>query len=102
MDRRVIFAPTSIRDLADSVSYISRFDPNAAARLGDSLIEAAERMLGQHPLAGPVCPEYPEGPYRYWLHKGYRIVYQISKTEDQVEILRFWHCAQGDVPLPKE
>lgn len=99
MGRRVIFAPTSVRDLADSVSYIARFDRAAAVRLGESLIEAAERMLASHPLAGPVCPEFPEGPYRYWLHRGYRIVYQVSENGERVDVLRFWHCAQGDLPL---
>lgn len=62
MGRRVIFAPTSVRDLADSVSYVARFDATAAVRLGESLIDAAERMLSSHPYAGPICPELPEGP----------------------------------------
>lgn len=99
MGRRVIFVPTSVRDLADSISYIARFDPDAAVRLGESLIEAAERMLSSHPQAKPVCPEFPEGPYRYWLHRGYRIVYQVSDNEERVDVLRFWHCAQGDLQL---
>lgn len=99
MGRRVIFAPTSVRDLADSISYVARFDATAAVRLGESLIDAAEKMLSSHPYAGPICPELPDGPYRYWLHRGYRIVYQVSETVNQVEVLRFWHCAQGDLPL---
>jgi plasmid stabilization system protein ParE len=50
MDFRVIFAPNSIRDLADSVAYIARFDPEAAARIGDGLIDRAEAFLSnRHP-----------------------------------------------------
>jgi plasmid stabilization system protein ParE len=53
MDFKVIFSPTSIRDLADSVSYIARHDTEAAARLGDAMIDAAEEILSRHPYAGP-------------------------------------------------
>ena len=98
MDFRVIFAPTSIRDLADSVSYIARFDKEAAIRLGDTLIDSAERYLSTHPFIGPICPEFPEGPYRYWLHGNYRIVYQVSEETRRIDVLRFWHCARGDLP----
>lgn len=98
MGFRVVFSPTSIRDLADSISYIARFDQSAATRLGDGMIDSAERYLSSHPFGGPICPEYPEGPYRYWLHKNYRIVYQVNERTEQVDILRFWPCAKGDLP----
>ena len=69
MGCRVIFSPTSIRDLADSVSYIARLDAEAARRIGDGLIDEAESHLSLHPRSGPVCPEYPDTEIRYWLHR---------------------------------
>lgn len=99
MDYRVIFSPTSIRDLADSVAYIARHDVDAANRVGDGLIDAAEKQLASHPRIGPRCPEYPEEEIRYWLCGSYRIVYEIDDATEQVHVLRFWHCAKGDWPI---
>jgi plasmid stabilization system protein ParE len=96
MDLRVVFSPTSIQDLSESVSYISRFNPAAAARIGDGLIDEAESFLSRYPYGGPVCPEFPDVPYRYWLHRNYRIVYQVNESPKCVEVLRFWHCSRGD------
>lgn len=99
MDYRVIFSPTSIRDLADSVAYIARHDADAAVRVGDGLIDAAEKELGSQPRIGPRCPEYPAEEIRYWLYRGYRIVYEIDDGDQQINVLRFWHCSKGDWPI---
>lgn len=99
MDFRVIFSPTSIRDLADSVAYIARHDKEAAARIGDGLIDAAEKQLSQQPWIGPRCPEYPEDEIRYWLYCGYRIVYEVDDSDQRIHVLRFWHCSRGDWPI---
>lgn len=98
MDFKVIFSPTSIRDLAESVSYIARHDTDAAARLGDAMIDAAEQILSRHPYAGPKCPEYNTEEIRYLLHRKYRIVYEVRENLQRVDVLRFWHCARGDLP----
>lgn len=98
MDYRVVFSPTAILDLAESVSYIARHDSEAAARIGESLINAAEPLLVKQPRIGPICPEYPDSEVRYWLHKGYRVVYEIDDTTKIVGVLRFWHCSKGDWP----
>jgi plasmid stabilization system protein ParE len=99
MAYRVIFSPTAVRDLAESVSYIARHDPAAAVRAGDRLIDTAEILLSTQPLAGPRCPEYPGSMIRYWLHQNYRIVYEVSEHDLRVDVLRFWHCARGDWPV---
>ena len=99
MDFRVIFSPTSIRDLADSVAYIARHDPEAAARVGDGLIDTAANQLALQPRIGPRCPEYPADEIRYWLHRNYRIVYEIDDVKRQIHVLRFWHCSKGDWPV---
>lgn len=99
MDFSVVFSPTSIRDLAESVAYIARHDPEAAGRVGDSIIDAAERLLSRQPHMGPKCPEYTDGLIRYWLHRDYRIVYQVNEEDCCVEVLRIWKCSRGDWPL---
>jgi plasmid stabilization system protein ParE len=99
MDYKVVFSPTAIRDLADSVSYISRVDSEAAARIGDAMIDAAERLLSSHPFIGPKCPEYANTEVRYWLYRNYRIVYEITESRQTVDVLRFWHCSRGDWPV---
>jgi plasmid stabilization system protein ParE len=99
MDFKVVFSPTSIRDLSESVSYIKRHDVPAAERIGNGMIDAAERMLSTHPFAGPRCPEYDTDRIRYWLHRNYRIVYEVHENEKKVDVLRFWACARGDLPV---
>lgn len=99
MDFRVIFSPTSIRDLADSVAFIARHDSEAAARVGGGLINSAENHLSKFPLSGPACREYPAGDVRYWLHRDYRIVYEVDEARNVVSVLRFWHCSRGDWPV---
>ncbi len=99
MDYRVIFSPISIRDLADSIAYIARHDADAAGRVGDGLIDAAEKELASQPRIGPRCPEYPAEAIRYWLHQSYRIVYEIDDINQQIHVLRFWHCSKGDWPI---
>jgi len=103
MPHEVVFSPTAIQDLADSVSYVARFDPEAAEKLGCDLIDAAERHLSREWSRGPRCREYPEGGIYYWLHQNYRIVYRIKEEAKTVEVLRFWHCSRDDLPdLPSE
>ena len=99
MDYGVIFSPTAIRDLADSVAYVARHDVEAAARLGDGLIDAAEKQLGLQPGIGPRCQEYPGEEIRYWLYRSYRIVYEVDDVSQRVHVLRFWHCSKGDWPV---
>lgn len=96
---KVVFSPTSIRDLAESVSYIARHNAEAAARIGDGMIDAAEEMLSLHPFAGPRCPEYETAHIRYWLYRNYRIVDEVHEGDKRIDILRFWACARGELPV---
>lgn len=102
MDLKIIFSPTAIRDLAESVSYVSRLDSEAAVRIGDGMIAASENHRSSQPFLGPVCSEYPGTNIRYWLYQDYRIVYEVNETEGAVHILRFWHCSPGDWPVDLE
>ncbi|MCB1064337.1 MAG: type II toxin-antitoxin system RelE/ParE family toxin [Verrucomicrobiae bacterium] len=78
---------------------MARHDAEAAARVGDGLIDAAEKQLAGQPRIGPRCPEYPTEEIRYWLHRNYRIVYEIDEANSQIQVLRFWHCSKGDWPV---
>ncbi len=99
MHYQVVFAPTSIQDLGDSVSFISRINPEAALEIGESLIDEAEAALSKQPFIGAPCPEYLDRSIKYWLHRDYRIVYEVDEAEETVNVLRFWHCSRGDWPI---
>lgn len=99
MHFRVVFSPTSIRDLADSVSFIARVNPEAAQAVGDSLIDEAEKKLSEQPFIGAPCPEYKDRAIKYWLHRDFRIVYEAYEADETVNVLRFWHCSRGDWPI---
>lgn len=102
MPHAVIFSPTAIEDLADSVSYLARFDSDAAEKLGFDLIESAEKRLALEWSRGPKCREYPEGGVYYILHRNYRIVYRINEDQKRVEVMRFWHCSRDDMPIDSQ
>lgn len=98
MSFRVVFAPTAIKDLSESVSYIARHDSEAAIRIGDGMIDAAVDKLSQQPFMGPACPEYADRSVRYWFFRNYRVVYEVDEDQEQINVLRYWHCSRGDWP----
>ena len=55
MDFRVEITDPAIADLAEIVSYIAQGNPNAAAALGNNLLDAALN-LGQTPHKGSRYP----------------------------------------------
>ena len=94
MGCQVILAPRAVRDLEAIVRYISTNDPLAGLRFGDALIQRAE-AVGAFPESGRVVPELGEPTIREVFHGSYRIVYRVRFATHMVEIVRFWHAAQG-------
>jgi toxin ParE1/3/4 len=93
MDCRVIISPRAVQDLEEIVRYISIDNPQAARRLGDKLICAAE-SLAQLPERGRIVPEFGDGVTREIVVYPYRIVYRHDKDNNTVGIARFWHGAR--------
>ncbi len=94
MGFQVIVAPRAIRDLESIVRYISTHDPNAGLRFGEALIEKAE-AVGPFPDSSRIVPELGDPAIREVFHASYRIVYRVRHAERRIEIVRFWHAAQG-------
>ena len=94
MDCKVILSPRAIQDLGEIVRYISHDNPQAAARFGYSLIDAA-LSLNKLPERGRFVPEFDDGVTREILLGYYRIVYRFDHSRKEVCVSRFWHAARG-------
>ena len=91
---KVILSPRAIQDLREIVRYISFDNPQAAAKFGYTLIDAA-LSLGSLPERGRFVPELADGITREILCGAYRIVYRLSSDQKAVWVSRFWHAARG-------
>lgn len=93
MDFAVKYSRRAQKDLREIVAYISRFDPRAAARVGEQLIEHAE-SLSNFPKRGTLWKKSND----VWkmLSAPYQIFYRIVPETRSVQILRFWHSARDE------
>ena len=88
------WSPTARFDLWDVVSYISEFDAEAAARFGQGIFDALDR-LNDFPELGKTVPEFGDPAIREIIRKPCRIVYRVKKDEGLIEVARVWHAARG-------
>ena len=63
MDRKIIWTEKASSDIEAIVRYISRRDPQAAARIGIGIYNRAQILL-EHPEAGSVLDELCDGGWR--------------------------------------
>lgn len=98
MDYIVILSPKSVSDLEVIVRYIALSSPEAARKVGQSLLDKTKE-LGQFPLRGQIVPEFNDANIRQVILKPYRIVYRVEEDKKQVSIARFWHSAQENLEL---
>ena len=99
MGWQVIIAPSAQKDLADIVRYIAQHNSDAAARLGFELITRAE-SLAKFPELGRQVPEFHQPDLREVVCRSYRIIYQLRRQSQQIQIVRFWHGARGFPHIP--
>jgi toxin ParE1/3/4 len=96
MGCKIIFSPQAIADLESAVRFIAQDNPDAAMRMGNALIDHVA-ILENFPLLGS---EYPKRPgVRKLVARPYLIFYRFRKTENIVDILRYWHGAQREPDL---
>jgi plasmid stabilization system protein ParE len=100
MGWKVIIAPSAQADLADIVRYVARQNSDAAARLGCELIVRAESIVN-FPEIGRVVPEFRDPGLREVICRSYRIIYRLNRTDQSLEVVRFWHGARGFPRIPK-
>ena len=91
MDFKVLFSDEALRDLSEIIDYVARDNPEAASRLGRSLIDHSN-VLQAFPYVGAFVPKRPG--VRKLFHTPYKIYYRIHADRKVVEILHFWHGAR--------
>lgn len=87
---RVIWSDQALIDVGRIATYITEYNPQAALRTVDALIEAGDSLS--------------TFPHRFRQGRGgtrevtiihpYVIVYRVDEALDEVMILRVWHGAQ--------
>ncbi|MCG8527036.1 MAG: type II toxin-antitoxin system RelE/ParE family toxin [Opitutales bacterium] len=94
MDYEVEFSPESAEDLKSIVSYIAIDNPTRAESYGNQLVDRALEIKNM-PRKGRIVPEFGNPNIRELIEGNYRIVYRIRDAEAMIDVLRFWHAAQG-------
>lgn len=82
----------ALADLEAIEVYISRHSARYARGMVERIFDRVQQ-LEDHPLSGPVVPEYGDESLRELLEKPYRIIYRV--LEDRVDILAVIHAARS-------
>ena len=90
---RVVWSPKSIRDLDAIHDYVAQFNPVAAKRLIQKIVQRTDRLL-RFPLSGGVVPEDDFSVYRQVLHGNYRVIYRHQAEQAVVRIITVTHAAR--------
>ncbi len=85
---RIRWTGKAADDLSRLHIFLASVAPDAAARLGQSLIAAPNRLVGYPRLGASVEGFAPRDVRRLIVGK-YEMRYEV--TEDQIVILRIWH-----------
>jgi toxin ParE1/3/4 len=99
MDFKVFLADEAVSDLERVVAYIAPHNAVAAGQMGNQLLDAA-LSLRALPERGRVVPEFGRPELREIIFRSYRIIYRINKTDQSLEIIRFWYAARGFPHIP--
>jgi plasmid stabilization system protein ParE len=91
VDFKILFSDQALNDLSQIVEYVLEANPDAAERLGRSLLEHV-KILQVFPYVGPLVDE-PVG-VRKLLHTPYKIYYRVHSERKVVEIDHIWHGAR--------
>lgn len=89
MNRRVIWSPSALREVALIVNYLWDFNPVAANKVAESLIEAGDRLANFPHRGRPV----PATTMRE-LIATYPYIIRYRITHDEVRILRVRHTSR--------
>ncbi|MGH9447452.1 MAG: type II toxin-antitoxin system RelE/ParE family toxin [Terriglobia bacterium] len=93
MDFKVLFSDQALSDLSGIIEYVAQRDPEAALRVGRSLLDHV-KILKTFPGAGTLVSKRPR--IRKLFHTPYKIYYRIDTSRKVVEILHFWHGARNE------
>jgi toxin ParE1/3/4 len=90
------FAPQARRDLMDTLRWIARDDPRAAAAFRDAVLAAAAR-IGEHSRIGTERPNLAPAPVRFLAMTGFPHVIVYDADLRPPLVLRVLHGAR-DLP----
>ena len=86
---QIIWAPSSLKDIAAIAEYIAADSVKAAKNMVELFFEKAKN-LERYPLIGKSVPEIKEKYLKEILVNRYRIIYEVF-LEDEVHILAIHH-----------
>ncbi|HEY1110304.1 MAG TPA: type II toxin-antitoxin system RelE/ParE family toxin [Opitutaceae bacterium] len=95
MPAKIIWAPNSLNDLREIVTFIAADNPPAALRMGDRIFDAADRLADFPNLGHPLRDKHRPN-HRELVVADYRMIYRFDETANALIILRVWHGARGD------
>ncbi|MGE5623479.1 MAG: type II toxin-antitoxin system RelE/ParE family toxin [Methanocella sp.] len=99
MSKRVVYAPSAIRDLEGTLNYIAHDNPEAATRVAREIREAIG-LLGDFPFLGRSMKEPGFGGHRALVIGNYLVFYVV--TEEDIQIRRLIHGAREYGALLKD
>ena len=99
MDFKVFLSEVALNDLERIVAYIAPLNPIVAEQLGNQLLDAA-LSLHSFPERGRMVPEFRQPELREIIFRSYRIIFRMNHTDQNLEIVRFWHGARGFPHIP--
>ncbi|MCF6227272.1 MAG: type II toxin-antitoxin system RelE/ParE family toxin [Planctomycetes bacterium] len=101
--KQVVWSPEALADAETYAERIALDNPIAAADWYDKVLEKAS-LVGEHPGAGVVVPEFADDQLRQFTVVSHRLIYRVE--EDRVLVIRIWHGArlltELDIETPKE
>lgn len=81
---KILWAQEALEQLIKIEDFISKDNPERAARFVDEIVDHAEAVLPGDPRIGRTVPEISNPEIRELLFKKYRIVYQINKNNLEI------------------
>ncbi len=97
----LLFFPNALRQLEDIYDYLRQFNPRAAARIHNSLLDDIERLTSQ-PLLGyvePLLDDLPGGYRSLLVGKRHKALYRIEG--DTIMVITIHDCRRNPARLRK-
>jgi len=91
MDRTVIRANSSLRDLRRSEQYLRKHEPVVMSH-----IRAEVRRIEANPYLSQLVESLESETIRETFAASYRIFFELNEVERRIEIVRVWHASREE------
>ncbi len=95
MDFKVIWTPRGLETLRSALEYVAERNPDAAARLGSSILKSVGR-IEQFPQLGHIFYKLGRDDVREFPVRPYRVFYRVVEQQRVVYVLTVWHGARQE------